>query len=224
MSKLQHVEVECPVCCLPQQITRFESLNAQRLPHIVEEILDGRFAEITCDGCGETWRPPQKMLFADLPNRLWVVMHPPSDRTHRESLEAGVLDYFAEEFGRAPSMVIQALSECQVLLVFGHDRLAEAIRLSRSGIPQPLVECLKLLVMRDSLADFYVLGPVELIYEGNADGVITFGVHRLDDGARVKAVEVPFDRLGEVAGQQGYFMQHYPDLFGKPSCDASRYL
>ncbi|MFN3202012.1 MAG: CpXC domain-containing protein [Bradymonadia bacterium] len=224
MSKLEHVTVECPVCGLSQQTNRFQSLNAQLLPHVADEVLAGTFAQLTCDGCGETWRPEQKMLFADVPHRLWVVMHPRADRSHRKALEEETMAYFAQEFGAAPSPVMKALSECQILLVFGHERLTEAVRLSRAGIPQPLVECLKLTVMRDRLADFYVLGPVELVYEQAEEGQITFGVHRLEDGSRVKAVEVPFERLHEIASQQEHFMQHYPDLFGKPSCDCCRYL
>lgn len=224
MSKLEHVEVECPICGLPQKTTRFRSLNAQRVPDVVDEILDGSFARLTCDGCGEVWRPEQKMLLADLPNRLWAVMHPRADRSHRNELEQGVRQYFAHEFSKAPSVVLQTLSECQVQLVFGHERLAEAVRLSRLGIPPSLMEGLKLLVFRDSLADFYVLGEVEMVLERQTEDTLRFGVHRLEDGFRVKSMEVPFSRLHEVAAQQDHFAQHYPDLFEKPNCDACRYL
>jgi hypothetical protein len=203
----------------------FESVNGDRIPAQVEDILAGAFEQQTCPACGGAFRPEHTMLYAQLSARLWIVMHPPADRARHERIERGVELVMARNFAAAPPLVADAVRGVQPRLVFGQLLLTEALRAHRAGLPASLLECAKLLAVRRNLGDLMRHGPSQLVFEElEPDGRLRCGIVELDGGRRGGELRLPADAIAEARASQDAFAKLYPALFTRPYVSACRYL
>lgn len=226
MSKILPQPAVCLTCGHAEDAVLYESLNAERLPHLLDAIEAGDFERQTCAACGASFQPEHKMLFSWLPRRLWVVMLPPQTDSPLPLLEDGLLDLFAREFAHVPAPVQPLVAATRPRLVFGQAQLTEAVRVARANLPPELVECAKLEIQRRLLPSLLPYGPTALAFEGQRpdDGALTFRVLRLRDGAVVDRATLPRAALAELAEHEAAYRARYPDLFARPYVNTLRYL
>ena len=226
MSSLLPMMIACPRCGAKRQAGLYESLNGDILPNEVELIAAGEFERMTCEGCGHLYQPEHHMLFVRYSWHAWIVMQPLGDRPRFERLERGVTQVLEREFAAAPQAVAAALLGTRARLVFGHHMLAEAVRALQHGIDPALLECAKLLAMRENLPRFIGFGPNELCFERIGDnGELVLAPWSLPKGERLDGTLVlPSSALGDARASQAQLARAYPELFEKPYVSASRYL
>jgi hypothetical protein len=225
MSHLCIENIACPACGVQQELTLFRSLNGERVPAQVEQLLAGTFELRTCAVCRHAFRPEHRMLYAHVPARVWVVMYPLTDRPRFAMLEHGVGLLFAQTFASSPALITHLLERVRPRLVFGQHMLSESARMAHEGIDATTLECAKLLAYRRNLPALTPHGPVELCYEGMPVlGELRLGVHTLAEGRRVGELSVPGDLLDEATVGREAFISQYPALFTQPYISATRYL
>jgi hypothetical protein len=226
MSKILPSDIACPACGHVWNAILFESVNATRLLHVPDQILDGSFELQRCERCGVSFQPEHQMLYSDLPRRLWVVMLPPSDPTPLEQAEDEVSRVFLESFSSAPTILREHLRGVRPRMVYGHRQLAECLRVERAGIPAPLVECAKLLAMRSALQEVMALGPLDFVFEGivHEGQDARFLARSKAEGRDVGQVHVPMSALYELAEQEDDYKARYPALFQRPYVNLGRML
>jgi hypothetical protein len=224
MSHLCSETVACPACGAEQQMTLFRSLNGERVPAQVAELLAGTFEQRTCASCGHGFQPEHRMLYAHVPARVWVVMYPRGERRRFAMLEHGLDLSFAHDFAHAPELVRGMLTAARPRLVFGQHMLSESVRVAHAGIDPVALECAKLLAYRRNLATLTPRGPAELVFEEMAAPELRLGIHALTDGRRVSELCVPAEFLDEAASARDQFADLYPELFARPYVSATRYL
>lgn len=224
MSKISPTVVFCPRCGAKQRARLFDSLNADRVPAQVELVLAGTFERVDCE-CGHQYRPEHPMLYAHFTARLWIVMHPRTDRPRFATIERGVQLVMAEQLGAAPPVVASGTSGVRPRLVFGQHMLTEAVRVAHAGLAPAILECAKLMALRRDLGWLMGREPVELCFEQVASsGDLVHGVHALASGERIDTLTLPAGILAEAQGARPVLEQSFPDLFRQPYVSACRYL
>lgn len=217
--------VPCPHCGVEQPHRRHTSANMDRLPHVLDDIADGRFELAPCAACDQPFRTEHPMLLSSHTRRIWIVMHPPADRPRFATIEHGVELVFQKTWPTIPPLIADGMRGVRPRLVFGQHMLAGLARALRAGVDPDLLECAKLLTVRRALPQLMAHGPFELCFEGFADdGAPKMGVHRLKDGARVDGLTLPADILGEARGAMLAFRGLHPELFERPYGSATRVL
>ncbi|MGE3456757.1 MAG: CpXC domain-containing protein [Kofleriaceae bacterium] len=225
MSKASVTNVSCGHCGGTQPARLFESLNGDRIAHAVDAVLDGSFEQLSCERCGQTWRPEHTMLFSLLSRGVWIVMYPVTDRRQFATLETGVADVLRRNFDASPPIVADQLRGVRPRLVFGQHMLSEAVRLAARELPPALVECAKLLTVRRRLAELTRWGVFELAVERIDDrGELACGVHALPGGARLGALTIARDALEEARATQPAVEHQFAELVSSPYITATRYV
>ncbi|MGH9888705.1 MAG: CpXC domain-containing protein, partial [bacterium] len=158
MSEMTQGLVTCPRCRATQMAGLFTSLDADTIPGQVEAILDGRFERMAC-ASGHAFRPEHRMLFVSHERRLWIVMHPLTERPGFAVLERDVAQVIAAGIARAAPAAVEPLQGIRPRLVFGQHMLSEAVRVAYAGLDAAMLECAKLLTVRRNLAALMKHGP-----------------------------------------------------------------
>ena len=225
MSKVRARPVACPACGHEWDARLFDSLNGDRIPAQVEDILAGTFERQPCPRCAVELRPEHPMLYVEYSARTWIVMHPPGDRARYALIERGVELVIERNFQAAAPMVAEGVRGARPRLVFGQRMLTEALRGLRAGLSPPLLECAKLLALRRNLGELLRHGPSQLVFEAFDDaGRLRCGIHNLDDDLRIGELSLPADAIAEARASQDAFTQSHPALFTQPYVSACRYL
>ncbi len=226
MSKIRTTELCCPACGHLWQAILFDSVNATRLLHVTDQILDGTFERERCPECEEALQPEHDLLYSDLARGLWVVMRPPATREALERIEETVPSVFGATCDSAPPIVRAHLTDVIPRLVFGQRELRECLTVERLGVPAALVECAKLRMFRELLPELATLGPTHLLSEGVVhDGAdARFVAIRAAVGGPAGVVHLPMTALGELAEKESEYRARYPALFERPYVSMRRYM
>ena len=225
MSQLVPSSGTCPRCDAPWSAAVFSSVDADTIPVQVEAILDGTFERRTCAGCGHAFRPEHPLLYASHARRLWVVMHPPSDRREFTMIEYEAERIIADNIAQAAPLARERLRGLRPRLVFGQHMLTEAVRAAQVGLEASLLECAKLFAVRRNLATVMAHGPFELCFERfDEAGAPVCAIHRLRDGERTGELVLARDILAEVVAVRAQVEELYPELFTRAYVSATRYL
>lgn len=225
MSKVGTHRIACPTCQHPVEVRLFDSLNGDRVPAQVEEILSGTFEQQECPSCGTLYRPEHPMLYSEFSTRTWIVMHPPVDRARFALIERGVALVMERNFAAAAPAVLENVRGVSPRLVFGQVMLTEALRARRANLSQALLECAKLLAWRRNLGALMPYGPSQLLFEElDEQGRLCCGVYSLDKEQRLGELRLPSDAIAEARASQAQLTQLYPALFTQPYVSACRYL
>ncbi len=225
MSQVSEHVVKCIECQHEQPARLFDSVNGERIPAQVADILAGTFEQQECQRCGLVFRPEHPMLYSELATRTWIVMHPPADRARFALIERGVFLVMERAFASAPPAVREAMRGVQPRLVFGQLMLTEALRVLRAGVVPALLECAKLLALRRNLAALMAYGESQLLFEQHEeDGRMRCGVYGLQGEQRLGQLMLPADAIVEVRASQAQLEALHPELFGLPYVSACRYL
>jgi hypothetical protein len=225
VSQIAPAVATCPACGNQESSTQFTSIDADTIPAQVEAILADRFEQRTCAACSHAFRPEHPMLFVSHQRRLWIVMHPLSDRRQFAQLEGAVAEVIATELAQAAPIVAERSRGIRPRLVFGQHMLAEAVRSAYSGVDAALLECAKMVNFRRNVLPLMKWGPSEFAFTGFADnGAAICAVHALPDGERLGEIRLPNDILAEMQFAHNDLRERYPELFDHPYVSATRYL
>jgi hypothetical protein len=215
MSELEPSVMTCPRCGATWSAAHFTSLDADTIGVQVDAILARTFEQQTCAGCGHSFQPEHRMLFASHARRLWIVMYPLADRADFAALEESVARSIAASFAQATPLVAERLRGVRPRLVFGQHMLAEAVRATYAGVD----------TVRRNLAQLMAHGPFELCLERFGDrGAPVCAIHALPGGERLGELALPIDILAEAQASLAAMQQQFPALFERPYISATRYL
>lgn len=224
MSRVTADLVTCEQCSAQHPVRRFESFNADSLGEQVDDIINGTFERIDCS-CGHSFQPEHPMLFTSFERRLWIVMHPAAERRYYAEIEREAERILEEAFHGATGAVQRGLEGLRPQLVFGQHMLAEALRISLTDHEPALVECAKLLWIRDSLPVVMANPPFQLVVQGlTADGGLRCRLHDVASGAALGEAEIGARYLEQAAAGREQLEDEYQALFTRPYISVCRFL
>ena len=224
MSRCVVQELTCPLCGGKQKEKVFVSVNGARLKAAADRIIDGTWGEVACLKCGGRYQLDTPLLFTDVPRGLWIVQYERSERNRFSVLEAEASAIFQREFIERPPNAIRT----QALFVnrricFGRAQLADKLLARREGIDDRTLECVKLVLMRDYLAELFPYGPTEFYLRRADYENLTLVAATIAEPSPVLEATVKRRTLDEIAGDQESFRVPFPELFNKLYVNASRY-
>ncbi|MBX3330921.1 MAG: hypothetical protein KF722_11000 [Nitrospira sp.] len=225
MSRCENQQVTCPRCGASQETKVFVSVNGGRIKSAADRIVDGSWGALSCLKCGAEYHRPAPRLFSDLPGRLWLVRYDDAERGRYSMREEEANTIFEREWIERPPASIrdQALS-MQRRICFGPAQLREKLLLRRHGLDDRMVECLKLVLMREYASDLFAFGPAEFyVHQVEPGG---FGMVAVSIGERHQIFELKVERLTfeEIAQDAERFREAFPELFTNLYVSASRYV
>lgn len=225
MSRWEKQGTVCPHCGAVQEAKVFVSVNGARIKDAADRIIEGRWGEMSCLKCGGRYRHDAPMLFADIPGGLWVVQYDASDRGRFVVLEEEADAIFQREFmERPPAAIREQARTVRRRICFGRRQLAEKLLLRRHGLDDRLVECLKLVLMREYVSDLLAFGPAEYSVRQVEPNRLDLSAFPIGDGRPLFELKVERPTLDEITQDMERFRAAFPDLFSKLYVSASRYV
>jgi hypothetical protein len=225
MSRCEVQQVKCPSCGASQDAKVFVSVNGARIKSAADRLIDGSWGVLSCLKCGADYHRPMPRLFTDLPGKLWLVRYDDSERDRYPMREEEANTIFEREWLERPPAAIrdQALS-MQRRICFGPAQLREKLLLRRHGLDDRMVECLKLVLMREYVSDLFTFGPAEFYVHQVESG--SLGMVAVSIGEKHQAFELKVEQptLEEIAQDAERFREAFPELFTNLYVSASRYV
>jgi hypothetical protein len=127
-------------------MTCCDSLNAERHPHLREELLERTLHRFQCGGCGRHLIADKAMMYVDLERRQFYGVGREADRAEERALGEELLRAWRMSLGdQAPASVVALFDpdRFHVRLCFGLEELREKIVARESGIDDLALEIFK---------------------------------------------------------------------------------
>jgi hypothetical protein len=225
MSRCALQRLRCPTCGAVQEEKVFLSVNGARIKTAADRIIEGTWGEVTCVSCGNRYFAEPPILYSDLPGGLWIVRYPLPRRADFESLENEAAAIFQKEFlERPPAAIRDRAATVKRRICFGRWQMAEKLLAWRRGIDDRALECLKLALSREYVAELFRLGPWEWYLDSANDERLEFQALALSDPRPEFRVVVSRARLASIESGLDEFQARLSELFDKLYVNASRYL
>ena len=225
MSRCEVQQVKCPSCGASQDAKVFVSVNGGRIKSAADRLIDGSWGALSCLKCGADFHRPVPRLFTDLPGKLWLVRYDDSERGCYSMREEEANTIFEREWLERPPTAIrdQALS-MQRRICFGPTQLREKLLLRRHGLDDRMVECLKLVLMREYASDLFTFGPAEFHVHQVEPGGLGMAAVSIGETHHIFDLKVEQPTLEEIAQDDERFREAFPELFTNLYVSASRYM
>jgi CpXC motif protein len=147
MSITSSVRVACPGCGCPLAIDVVDSLNAERHPHLRQQVLERRLHAARCP-CGRTTVLERELLYVDLGRRQVLGVFPPDERRAPEASAHRIAAAYERWFCTdAPAWVRELGARCLVRACFGLEELREKLVGDDAGLDDLAVEIAKGIVL-----------------------------------------------------------------------------
>jgi len=225
MSRCEIQQIACPTCGAGRDAKVFVSVNGARIKGAADRLIDGSWGALSCLQCGAEYHRPVPRLFTDLPGKLWLVCYDDPERGRYSMREEEANTIFEREWLERPPAAIreQALS-MRRRICFGPAQLREKLLLRRHGFDDRMVECLKLVLMREYASDLFTFGPTEFYVHRVEPG--NFGMVAVSIGEKQQVFELKVEQptLEEIAQDAERFREAFPELFTNLYVSASRYV
>ncbi len=154
MSIIQTELVTCPACNFLQERQVARSVNAQRAPHLRDQVLAGTLQRTVCDGCHRPFELAGRFLYVDFARGHWFGVLPRGEAVVLAEEEALLAQTFRKAVLEAPLVVRELGATARVRMVFGVDDLREKVVVFDAGLDDLAVERLKLLMNAEAPAGF----------------------------------------------------------------------
>lgn len=184
MSMFRDADIACPHCAHVERRSVVASLNAPRLPEVVDAIMAGRFQTFECESCGGLYEVDDPFVYVDFERQHWIMTFPLAWEEAWRGLEKGARETFTDTMEvDAPRYVREEVAPGFVVrVVFGVDALAEKILCLRSQIDDVVLETWKLDLMRSQEELSFQPGTRLRLMGIEDDGFRFFAPRSLPDG------------------------------------------
>jgi hypothetical protein len=175
MATLTPLSLSCGGCGARVYGAVTDRINAETMPWVVENLLDGRFHRFDCQLCGAATVVENQLLYMDLARKHWVGMFPPHERgQHAECARVVRASFEAALVATAPPALARAAEAFAVRVVFGVGELREKVMAWHAGMDDAVLEVLKLDLMAQQPL-LLARGLVGLVLDGIlADSTLRF--------------------------------------------------
>ena len=225
MSRCEVQRVICPACGASRETKVFLSVNGARIKSAADRLIDGSWGLVCCLKCGADYHRPAPRLFTDLPGGLWIVRYDGAERTRYALLEEDANQIFEREWlERPPAAIRDQARSVQRRVCFGSAQLREKLLLRRHGIDDRIMECVKLVVMREYVSDLFAFGPAEFYVHRIEPDRIGMAAVSIGETHAIFDLTVERSMLDEMVQDAERFHEVYPELFDKLYVNASRYV
>lgn len=225
MSRCDVQRVICSACGAGQEAKVFLSVNGARIKSAADRLIDGSWGLVCCLKCGADYHRPAPRLFTDIPGGLWIVRYDSTERTRYTLLEEEANTIFEREWlERPPAAIREQARSVQRRVCFGSAQLREKLLLHRHGIDDRIMECVKLVVMREYVRDVFAFGPAEFYVHRIEPDRIGLAAVSIGETHAIFDLTVERSMLDEMAQDAERFHEVYPELFDKLYVNASRYV
>lgn len=139
MSISRTVNITCPSCGTPQEVTLYDAINVETDPQLKDALMHNQLNRVLCADCELDFRIDLPVLYSDPKNNILIHWIPENDETPRERI-LGEFDRSMEEMN---SMVPEDIELPSVRLVLSRVELVELIFLIEAGLNPRVVEYVK---------------------------------------------------------------------------------
>lgn len=139
MSISRTVNITCPSCGTPQDVTLYDAINVDTEPHLKDALMHNQLNRVQCADCGLDFRVDLPMLYTDPKHNMLIHWIPENDETPREA----ILEEFDRSMEEMNSMMPEDIEIPSVRLVLSRVELVELIFMIEAGLNQRVVEYVK---------------------------------------------------------------------------------
>ncbi|MCB9765482.1 MAG: CpXC domain-containing protein [Alphaproteobacteria bacterium] len=214
----------CDHCGATIRARVFTSVNAERHPHLRDEILARRFHVFACPTCGQDTLVDGKVLYLDLGRRQLLGVYPRDRMADAATAAQEVFETWQESFVEGPPPTRPLAKRMLVRVCFGLEELREKLVIDAAGLVDLYVEALKagLLAGDPRFAALQVTGlSLDAVTPEGALRFIPLGLGRATDG-KVPLIEIPEKAYAEMAGRRGELLAAKPCLASGPHVSVAR--
>ena len=138
MSEQRSYKINCPQCKHVSEVRLYESINVKTDPALREALMHNRINQVTCAGCGFTFRVDKQVIYSDPDRRLLIFWLPA-----KEDGWAAAEDRFGVWLREMGATLPDGMASPDVQLVFTRVELVERIFMAEAGLEPRLIEYLK---------------------------------------------------------------------------------
>ncbi|MFN0186846.1 MAG: CpXC domain-containing protein [Aquabacterium sp.] len=224
MSIFNSATAACPACAKPRQFQLVASVNADRRPDLRKAILDGRFQQETCDGCGNVFKAPPLLTYLDIGRRQWILVQPYEEQENWVFAGEIASNGFAKAYGDQAPAAARAMGKgLRVRVVFGWAALREKLRCDDLKLDDVTLELLKIAILRN-VPDAPISDAAELRLVAAEGDELLFAWVRGADERVLASLRVDRSQYDQVAAGGKAWKALRDDMQSHPFVDMNRML
>ena len=203
MSIFKPVRLACPSCGAGVDFQAVSSVNADRAPHLRQQIVDETFQREACAACGTTFRLSPKFSLIDHGRDSWIAVLPATERDEWPEHEKAAAASFERAYGAGASPSIRKIgSTIRRRLVFGWAALREKLVAQDLHLDDLALELTKMALLRSS-GSAPIGASTELRLLGGDATRLAFAWLLSSDESLVEGLEVERAAYDEIAADTG---------------------
>lgn len=149
MSLFQPINLTCPNCGDLITMEAVGSVNADRRPDFRDAIMEDSFQDVTCGGCGQSFRLQPDFNYLDAGRGQWIAGMPANRMPEYLLAEDEVGNLFEQSYGgKAPAAARAVGDGLDVRLTFGWPAIREKLLAREHGLDDVVLEMAKLDMLR----------------------------------------------------------------------------
>jgi hypothetical protein len=139
----------CEACHHAFSTTLARGIHARRVPEVRAQILAGSLHHIRCPACNATVDAHRDLAYTDFARGHWVHVSTPASLAEWAAVERYAVETFDRYMVGGPPAVAELSRTFVVRVVFDLDELREKLVIWDAGLDDALVECMKLVCLRE---------------------------------------------------------------------------
>jgi hypothetical protein len=203
MSIFKTIRLACPSCGEGVDFQAVASVNADRAPHLRQEIVDETFQREACAACGTTFRLSPSFSLIDHGRDSWIAVLPATERVAWPEHEEAAAASFERAYGAGASPNIRRIgSTIRRRVTFGWAAIREKLVAQDLGLDDVTLELTKMALLR-GVASAPIGAETELRLLGGDATRLAFGWLVSSDESLVEGLEIEraaYDEIAEDAG------------------------
>lgn len=139
MSISKTVNISCPSCGTPREVTLYEAITVSTDPELKDALMHNQLNRVECSDCELNFRVDLPVLYSDPNNNILIHWVPETEQTSREE----ILEEFELSMEKMNASIPEGVEIPNVRLVLSRVELVELIYLIEAGFNQRVVEYVK---------------------------------------------------------------------------------
>jgi hypothetical protein len=216
-------ELVCNACRHAFSTTLARGIHARRVPEVRDQILAGEPHHVRCPACNAIVDAHRDLAYTDFARHQWVHVSTPDQLTDWAATETYALSTFDRYMVGGPPAVAALASAFMVRVVFDLDELREKLAVWNADLDDGLIECAKLISLRERPAIAAADRRIRLRSVTDTD--LAFAAVELQrprvDIARWTVARGVID---DIERERSTWESRMPALFGRGFVSLDRYL